>query len=261
MAKAVQLLSAMAFDKQTFDTEYFADPILVVLGELPGVSQPFQLDRVYKGPQGTVEEVIVLLDPDDRVIWQRPGRFIELRGMMFEDLFRTSVTDDIEIRSTDEHTMVFLIDGEEAGRIPVFIEAPESLRAAGVAGDAADTALKKGSIMWLSIPQPGGHEATRPAWYVQQGKKLFVLKGPQEQELPNLEHNEQVTVIVKSKDVKASIAEAPADVRVVDNDSDEFARITQLGMGNRLNLPDGEGAAERWKQTCTLVELTPRWDA
>lgn len=260
MPKAVQLLSAMAYDEQTFDTEHFADPVLVVLGELPGTSQPFQLDRVYKGPQGTVEEVIVLLDPDDRVIWQRPGRFIELRGMMFEDLFKTSVTDDIEIRSTDEHTMVFLVDGEEAGRIPVFIEAPESLTAAGVTSDAANTALKKGSIMWLTIPQPGGHEATRPAWYVQQGKKLFVLKGPQEQELPNLEHNEQVTVIVKSKDVKASIAEAPADVRVVDNDSDEFARITQLGMGNRLNLPDGADAAERWKQTCTLVELTPRWD-
>jgi len=170
------------------------------------------------------------------------------------------VTQDIPIESTGEHAMVFLVDGEEAGRVPVFIEAPESLKAAGVAGDAADTALKKGSIMWLTIPQPDGGEATRPAWYVQQGKKLFVLKGPQEQELPNLEHQEQVTITVKSKDVNASIAEAPADVRVVANDSDEFAKIAQLGMGNRLNLKDGGGAAERWKQTCTLVELTPRWD-
>lgn len=259
MPKAVQLLSAMAFDKQTFDTEYFADPIIVVLGELPGMSQPFQLDRVYKGPQGTVEEVIVLLDPDDRVIWQRPGRFIELRGMMFEDLFRSTVTDDIKIESTDEHAMVFLVDGEEAGRVPVFVEAPESLKAAGVAGDAAETALKKGSIMWLTIPQPEGGEATRPAWYVQQGDKLFVLTGPQEQELPNLEHNDTVRITVKSKDVKATIAEAPAEVRVVANESDEFDRITGLGLGNRLNLPDGQGAAERWKQTCTLVELTPRW--
>ena len=260
MPKAVQLLSAMAFDKHTFDTEYFADPILVVLGELPAMSQPFQLDRVYKGPQGTVEEVILLLDPDDRVIWQRPGRFIELRGMMFEDLFRSVVSEDIKVESTDEHTMVFLVDGQEAGRIPVFIEAPESLKAAGVAGDAADTALKKGSLMWLTIPQPSGGEATRPAWYVQQGSKLFVLKGPGEQELPNLEHSQQVRITVKSKDVKATIAEAPADVRVVDNGSEEFEKITQLGMGNRLNLPDGEAAAERWKQTCALVELTPRWN-
>lgn len=258
--RSVQLLSAMAFDKRTFDTEYFADPVLVVLGELPAMSQPFQLDRVYKGPQGTVEEVILLLDHEDRVIWQRPGRFIELRGMMFEDLFRATVTEDIRIESTEPHSMVFLVDGEEAGRIPVFIEAPQSLRASGVSGDAADTALKKGSLMWLTIPQPKGGVATRPAWYVQQGKKLFVLKGPKEQELPGLESAGEVTITVKSKDIKATIAEAPADVRVLDNGSDEFTKIAELGMGTRLNLQDGEAALDRWRETCTLVELTPRWN-
>ena len=94
---------------------------------------------------------------------------------------------------------------------------------------------------------------------MQQGKKLFVLKGGDEQELPNLERNDEVRITVKSKDVKATIADAPADVRVVANDSDEFNKIAQLGMGNRLNLPDGDAAAERWRETCTLVELTPRW--
>jgi hypothetical protein len=260
MPKAVTLLSAMAFDKHTFDTEYFADPVIRVLGELPAPSQPFQLDRVYKGPQGTVEEVVLLLDPSDRVIWQRPGRYLELRGMMHEDLFRMSVSEDITIADPGEHAMVFLVDGEEAGRIPVFIEAPESLRVAGVVGDAAETALKKGSIMWLTIPQPDGGAVTRPAWYVQQGKKLFVMKGgPGEQELPNLEHCDEVTITVKSKDVKATIAESPATVAVVDGDSEQFDRIAELGMGNRLNLPDGEAAAARWKQTCVLVELSPQW--
>jgi hypothetical protein len=260
MPRAVQLLSAMAFDKHTFDTEYFADPVLRVLGELPAMSQPFQLDRVYKGPQGTVEEVVLLLDPNNTVIWQRPGKYLELRGMMFEDLFRMEVTQDIEITSTGEHAMVFLVDGEESGRIPVFIEAPESLKASGVAGDAASAALKKGSIMWVTIEQPKGGEVTRPAWYVQQGTKLFVLTGPDEQQLPNIASSDAVKVTVKSKDVKAAIAEAPADVRVIENDSDEFAKIATLGMGNRLNLKDGEAAADRWKQTCTMVELTPRWD-
>lgn len=259
MAKAVNLLSAMAFDKQTFETEYFADPVIRVLGELPALSQPFQLDRVYKGPQGTVEEVVLLLDPDDRVLWQRSGRYLELRGMMHEDLFRTAVHDDITISDPGQHSMVFLVDGEEAGRIPVFIDAPESLRVAGVVGDAAETALKKGSIMWLTIPQPGGSAVTRPAWYVQQGKKLFVIKGEGEQQLPNLEECDEVTITVKSKDVKATIAEAPATVEVIPNDSDQFGKIADLGMGNRLNLPDGENAATRWRETCVLVELTPQW--
>ena len=260
MANGLQLLSAMAFDKHTFDTEYFADPVIRVHGELPALSQPFQLDRVYRGPQGTVEEVVLLLDPDDRVIWQRPGRYLELRGMMHEDLFRMAVTDDITITDPGEHTMVFLVDRDEVGRIPVFIDAPESLRVAGVVGDAAETALKKGSIMWLTIPQESGGSVTRPAWYVQQGKKLFVMKGgPGEQQLPNLEHCDEVTITVKSKDVKAAIAEAPAAVSVVPNDSDQFGKIADLGMGNRLNLPDGEAAAQRWRDTCVLVELTPQW--
>jgi hypothetical protein len=258
MASA-KLISAMAYDSLTFEQQYFADPVIRVLGELPANSQPFKLDRVYSGPQGRCEEVILLVDPDNRVLWQRPGKFLELRGQMHEDLFRAEVTQDITISSTGEHAMVFLIDGAEAGRIPVFIEAPESLRIAGVLGDAANEALKKGSIMWLTIPQPDGSKVTRPAWYVQQGPKLFVVKGPGEQELPNLESVTEVELTVKSKDVKASIGSVPADVRRVENDSDEFAKIAGLGMGNRLNLPDGEGAAERWRTTAAMVELTPRW--
>ncbi|MDX1512083.1 MAG: hypothetical protein R3249_12100, partial [Nitriliruptorales bacterium] len=197
-------------------------------------------------------------DPDNVVAWESEPRFIELRGEMFEDLFRTLVDESVPISSLGEHKVVFLLDGREAGRIPVFIDAPESLMAAGVIGDAAQEALKKGAIMWLDIPQQDGSTLQRAAWYVQQGRKLFVLTGPDEQELPNLEACEVVGMVVKAKDVKAAIGEMQADVRVVPADSDEFESIATLGMGKRLNLPDGEGALQRWKDTCTMVELTPR---
>jgi hypothetical protein len=242
----VKLMSAMAYDRQTFEETGMPDPVIRVLGELPAFSQPFNVNRVYKGPQGMSEEVILLLDGDDRIIWERPQRLLELRGEMFEDLFRLEVKDDIRI------------DGREAGRVPVFIEAPESLTATGVLPDAAEVALKKGSIVWLEIPQQDGSTATRPAWYVQQGKKLFVLKGGSEQELPNLEHCDVVEMVVKSKDVKATIGRMSANVRVVENASGEFEKIAGLGLGTRLNLPDGDGALERWKRECTLVELSPR---
>jgi hypothetical protein len=254
----VKLMSAMAYDRQTFEETGMPDPVIRVLGELPAFSQPFNVNRVYKGPQGMSEEVILLLDGDDRIIWERPQRLLELRGEMFEDLFRLEVKDDIRIDDTREHTLVFLIDGREAGRVPVFIEAPESLTATGVLPDAAEVALKKGSIVWLEIPQQDGSTATRPAWYVQQGKKLFVLKGGSEQELPNLEHCDVVEMVVKSKDVKATIGRMSANVRVVENASGEFEKIAGLGLGTRLNLPDGDGALERWKRECTLVELSPR---
>ena len=254
----VELLSAMAYDLETFEEQGVPDPVLKVPGELPARARPFGINRVYQAAQGRYEESILILDENDVVVWQRPWRYIEMRGEMYEDLFRSQVGTEVEISSPGEHKMVFLIDGGEVGRVPLFVDAGQSARALGVAGEAAETALKKGSIVWISIPQPDGSVATRPAWYVQQGRRLFVIKGGIEQQLPNLERNQQVELTVKSKDVKAAIAVLTADVRVVDNDSDEFEAIATQGMGTRLNLKDGEGAMLRWRATCTMVELTPQ---
>jgi hypothetical protein len=253
----VKLMSAMAYDLDGFEETGVADPVIRVFGELPGGSRPFGIHRVYKGAQGTYEEVLVLVDPDGTVIWESDPRYLELRGEMFEDLFRRRVDDRVEITSTGEHTLVFYLDGGIAGRVPVFIDAPESTSGAGVLLEAAETALKKGSICWIRIPQRDGTEVSRPAWYVQQGPKLFVVKGETEQELPDLEFNDVVDVVVKSKDVKAAIGTLTCDVRVV-TEQEEFERIAALGLGTRLNLRDGDAALERWKQHCTVVELTPR---
>jgi hypothetical protein len=252
----VELLSAMAYDAQTFDEQGYPDPVLRVAGELPGSSRPFHVNRVYKGAQGRYEESVLILDHDDVVVWQRPWRFVELRGEMFEDLFRDTIRTPIEIASAEEHQLVFLVDGTEVGRVPMFIEADQSARALGVVGDAAEVALKKGSLAWVTIPQPGGGALTRPFWYVQRGRKLYAIKGGGEQELPNLEHTTRVDVTVKSKDVKAAIGVMPAEVRVVPSDSEEWDSIAALGMGKRLNLQDGEGALERWRRDATMVELS-----
>ncbi len=252
----VKLLSGMAYDIATFEETGIADPVLKVFGELPASAQPFAVNRVYKGPQGRYEEVLVVADPDGYVIFESDPRVIELRGEMFEDLYRDTVRDRVEITALGEHTLAFYLDGRLEARVPVFIDAPQSARASGVLMEASEAALKKGSLCWLTIPQRDGTSLSRPAWYVQQGRQLFVLKGEAEQQLPGLEEASQVTLVVKSKDVKATIGEMPADVRVI-TDADEFERIATLGLGTRLNLRDGQDALERWKSTCTLVELTP----
>lgn len=254
----VKLMSALTFDAGTFQQEGVADPAIRVLGELPASSLPFNIHRIYKGAAGTYEEVILLLDPDDYVIWERPARYVKLRGEMFEDLFRSTVDEHIEISSAEEHTVVFLMNGTEVGRIPAFIDAPQSVRGAGVLGEAAEAALQKGSILWLSIPQPDGDPVVRPAWYVQDGRQVYVLTGPGEQQLPHIGQADTVEMTVKSKQVQAAIGTMPAKVRVVDGGSDEFEEIATQGMGNRLNLPDGRDALERWRETCVMVELTPQ---
>lgn len=253
----VRVMSAMAYDQAAYKDSGFADPSITMRGELPGMAQAFEIARVYKGSQGRVEELVAIADPAGTIIWQSPTRVLELRGEMFEDLFRTQVDERLELTSTDEHTLVIYIDGRLTARLPIFVHAPDSARGNGVFDEAAQAALKKSALCWLTIPQKGGGDVTRPAWYIQQGTSIFVLKGETEQRLPGLEDTSSVTITVKSKDVKATIGTTQADVRIV-TDDEEFERIAALGLGTRLNLKDGNDALQRWKDTCVLAELTPR---
>jgi len=256
VAKAVKVLSAVAFDVANFDATGRADPAVRVLAELPAKTEPFHVNRVYKGAQGRYEEVLAVADPSGTVVWESEPRLLQLRGEMYEDLFRMRVDTPFVISDAGEHTLLLYIDGQLVARVPLFVDAPRSLIASGATMDAVETALKKGSIVWLDIPQPGGSVVQRPAWYVQEGRTIYVIKGGSEQELPGLESAGTVTVVVKSKDIKATIAQLPAGVRVV-TDGDEFDRIAALGMGTRLNLLDGQGALERWRNECVIVHLTP----
>jgi hypothetical protein len=256
VVKAVKVLSAVAFDAAHFDETGRADPAVRVLAELPAKTEPFHVNRVYKGAHGRYEEVVAIADPSGTVIWESEPRLLQLRGEMYEDLFRLQVTAPITISDAGEHTLLLYIDGQLVARVPLFVDAPRSLIASGATMDAVETALKKGSIVWLDIPQRGGDVVQRPAWYVQEGRSIYVIKGGREQELPGLESADQVTVVVKSKDIKATIAELPAGVRVVTDDT-EFERVATLGMGTRLNLLDGQDALERWRSECVMVHLTP----
>lgn len=253
----VRVMSAMAYDLAAYKDSGFADPSITMRGELPGVTQEFEISRVYKGSQGRVEEVVALADPSGTIIWQSPTRVLELRGQMFEDLFRTRVDERLTLTSTEEHTLVIYIDGRLSARLPVFINAPASAHGNGVFDEAAQAALKKSALCWLTIPQTKGGDVTRPAWYVQQGTSIYVLAGESEQRLPGLQDASSVTITIKSKDVKATIGTMQADVRVV-TDDEEFERIAALGLGTRLNLKDGNDAMQRWKDTCVLAELKPR---
>ncbi len=255
----VKLLSAMPFDRQTWEDQQLADPVIRVYGELPATAQPFGIHRVYQGPQGTYEEAILLVDPDNVVIWERPYRYIELRGEMYEDRFQSFTTAATQVESTKEHTLVFLIDGSEAGRVPVFIDAPESLQTAGAFPAAMNAALQKSAVMWLTIPQKDGSSVQRPAWYVQEGDTLYVLSGPEEQDLTNIEACDVVRMTVKSKDIHAAIGDVDASVEVVPSDSDIFERVAEQGLEIRLNSQDGlDATLRRWKDTCTMVALTPQ---
>jgi hypothetical protein len=261
MARA-DLHYALAVDSEIWQASQvdasLLDPVVRVEGALPGSTRPFVVVRHYQGPQGYYIEHFAIRDPDGRELYRSQNRRICLTGEMVEDRFQTTVT-DLDISSGEEHQVVFFIDDEQVASIPMFVEA-------GLGGDprvaAEETfkkALSKGTIIWLAVPDERGQTRNHPVWFVFEANKVYVFCGPTEQDVPGLASASQIEIIARSKDARSRVSRVPATVAVVPNDDPLFDRVGQTGMGRRLNLPDGEGALERWRRNCTLVELTPQF--
>lgn len=261
MARA-DLHYALAVDSEIWQASQvdasLLDPLVRVAGALPGSTLPFVVVRDYQGPQGYYVERFAIFDPGGRELYRSQNRRISLTGEMFEDRFTTTVT-DLELSSGEEHQVTFFIGDEQIASIPMFVEA-------GLGGDprvaAEETfkkALGKGTIIWLAVPGKRGETHNHPVWFVFDAGKVYVFCGPTEQDVPGLATASQVEIIARSKDARSRVSRVPAAVQVVPGDDPLFDRIGQTGMGRRLNLPDGEGALERWRQNCVLVELTPQF--
>jgi hypothetical protein len=253
----VRVLSGVVYDDERAEKSGEIDPAIVVRGELPAHARPFVVDRIYRGPQGVYDESFAIVASDGAVVYEHEWGRVTLRGEMYEDRFRDTVKARVMLTTADEHTCVFLMNRQVIGRVPVFIDAPESAVASGAINDAVESTLKKSAIIWVTIPQPDGSEVTRPAWFIYQGGKVYVLTGPGEQDLTNIDKADKVTLTVRSKEIRSQISAIPSTVRVIENDSEEFERIGQGAVGTRLNLEDLPEAFERWKATCVMVELTP----
>ena len=243
------------------------DPIVRVEGTVPGDAEPFRVIREYQGPQGAYTEHFVVRNALGEERYRSRTQPIRLTGEAFEDRF-VSTVEDVRFLDGEEHRAVFFVDGDEVGDIPVFLET-------GLGGDpyvaqekTVTTALQKGSILWLEVPQPDrrrrfrrveGGTHSQAVWYVLEDGKVYVLAGETEQQVPGLAEAEDVTLSVRSKETRSRIAQVPATVSRVPSDDERFASIGAKALSERLNLRDGERALERWRSHCTLYELTPRW--
>jgi hypothetical protein len=237
-------------------------------GGIPGGARPIVVLRAYQGPQGFYTEHFTLTDRDGTEVARSGKQRIRLSGEAFEDSFETVIT-DIHLRSGAEHTAHFFVDGVEVGAIPVFIESGMGGDPSVAAEETFKKAVQKGSVIWLTVPQPAPRgrgrnqqkvaHHTQPVWFVFEGGKLYVLNGPTEQQVPNLGNVSEVSITARSKDHRSKVSDVLATVRVLPADDDRWEKIARAGLGKRLNLPDGDAALERWREHCTLYELTPRF--
>jgi hypothetical protein len=119
-----------------------------------------------------------------------------------------------------------------------------------------DEATKRSGLVW--VRPAGEHQHAYAVWHLWQDGSAYVLTGGIEQELPPLADRAYVTV--RSKDKGARLVTWVADVDVVVPDSEQWTAVIPNLLGKRLNLPDGEAAAQRWARECTLYRLTPTGD-
>jgi hypothetical protein len=125
---------------------------------------------------------------------------------------------------------------------------------------AISESLKKSTIVWLRWTV-NGDEHTMPVWFVYDNKKdkVFVLSGERQQTLPGAERMREATVVLRWKGKNARVADIPADVRVLDPDDSDWVEVAEKVAEKRLNIPGlPEETARRWRDECTLLELTLR---
>lgn len=293
MARA-DLHYALVLDREIYEASQvdpdLLDPVVRLEGSLPGPARPVAVLRRYQGPQGYYREQFTITDPDGHVIYRSPVRRIGLEGEFSEDQFR-SVVDDLLFSEPGEHAAHFFIDGEEAGSVPVFLEAGSGGSLSTFVRETFGAALKKGDVLWVTVPGrgdrrtgvplfrsiiPGRHESpqaerSQAVWIVWDGGLVYVLNGPAdqqasgapqtEQHVPGLSASDEVELTVRSKDIRSAVARVPADVRRVPPDSEEWERIANKMLAARLNTADEEEALARWRDTCDILALAPRFGA
>jgi hypothetical protein len=124
---------------------------------------------------------------------------------------------------------------------------------------AVQESLKKSTLFWLKWRTDREH--TLPVWYFydQKAGKIYVLSGERQQTLPGAESIRAATVILRWKGKNASVAEIPANVRVIKGTDPDWDEIADRVAEKRLNIPGlPEDTAQRWKDECVILELTLR---
>lgn len=120
--------------------------------------------------------------------------------------------------------------------------------------DVADLAKKSG-IVWIQAL-----DRTWPVWSEWIGEAICVVgsvRGEGEQPIPDLPDGSIVTVLLRAKADRALAASVEARLEIIGPDAEAWDGTTAALKSGRLNLPDSDGAIERWARTCRVLRLVP----
>jgi hypothetical protein len=243
---------------------------LVYIGSRGTSAFPFIVSRKISGPGGVYIDVLDVIDADGTTLgtWERQ---FELDG---ESKPRTILTElrNVVFHHPGTYSLQYSIYDDVVATFP-FTVLEQAGPGAGIVSGPLDQALSKSTIAWLSFgadievaPERSGQPVKQarynagtefPIWYGYDEGRVYVLTGPGEQDIPALSTASRVTLIARSKDKRSKIAEVDCGVERLEKNP-QWSRIaTDLLVGRRLNLRDGEAAVKRWYDTCEIYSLSP----
>lgn len=227
---------------------------VVYLGPNGNGAFPFVVWRKVAGPGGVYIDAFDLVGPDGSTLgpWEKS---YEIDGESWPMDVITEVR-DTTLSGPGTYTLRYYEFDEKVFEIPFQVVQTDPPYGVVVAGPV-DAALSKSTLCWIEVEQADGTVKTYGIWYGYEGGRIYVLFGPNEQQLPGLESAAHVRLIVRSKDVQSRVGEVDCTVEILSKNA-EWDRIArELLIGRRLNLRDGDAAAGRWKNDCQIAMLTP----
>jgi hypothetical protein len=231
---------------------------VVYLGPSGNASFPFVVWRRLSAPGGLYIDACEIVDGGGRVVSMIERKY-ELDG---ESIIQDVVDEfrNVVFPGPGTYTLHYDVYDDRLLDTPFQVVQSDPPYGAVVPGPI-DAALSKSTIAWVIVPQDGGGEATKAVWYGYDQGRVYILTGPDEQEVTGLASgSKHVKLVVRSKDVQSKVGEVTCVTQVLPKDATWDALARDVLLGRRLNLPDGERAVDRWKKDCEIVQLTPILD-
>ena len=243
---------------------------VVYLGARGDVAYPFLVIRRLSGPGGVYIDALEVIDADGKTLgtWERQ---FELDGESKPRVVDNELR-DVRFPAAGTYHLQYSVFDKVIATFPFQVLQQDS-PAAGIVPGPLDAALSKSTIAWLSFAPPLERDPERPAapvevpryeahkewpiWYGYEEGRVYVLVGPNEQEIPGLTDAASVRLIARSKDKRSEVADVECSVEKLPKDARWDVVARDLLVGRRLNLKDGDAAVNRWKKECEIVVLTP----
>ncbi len=119
--------------------------------------------------------------------------------------------------------------------------------------DLVTDLAKKSGLVWITAL-----DRTYPVWHELVDGAICVVGDGSEQPIPDVDNDDKVLLLLRSKTNRQLVATVQATVEVLTPESSTWDDVTAALKSGRLNLLDSDHAIERWTRESRVLRLVPQ---